>query len=290
MLRRIVFGNAIEPKRRPEARKFSTPFAPLDRSVVFAIIAHRRMRIRPENECRYDLLSLGECMVRRSPPAHERIEFARSLEVWVGGGEYNVAYALARLGLRTGLLSRMVDNPVGRIILNHGRAVGMDMSHVVMVPYDGLGRADRVGINFTEVGTSVRPSVTMYDRGHSAASHLKPGMIDFGALFRRGESPGVRWLHTGGIFPALSPACAAVCTEALSAAKAAGAVTSFDLNFRSSLWSIDEARRVTRGLAPFVDVLVGNEGIIRALLGPDTGQKAEEAEFDLAAYRRTVEQ
>src|SRR5688500_2057320 len=155
MLRRIVFGNAIEPKRRPEARKFSTPFAPLDRSVVFAIIAHRRMRIRPENECRYDLLSLGECMVRLSPPAHERIEFARSLEVWVGGGEYNVAYALARLGLRTGFLSRLVDSPAARIILNHGRAAGMDVSGVAIALFAGIGRPDRAEPDLTDVGNAV---------------------------------------------------------------------------------------------------------------------------------------
>src|SRR5579864_6300077 len=168
------------------------------------------MNIKDAKSSRYDLMSLGECMIRLSPPGHGRIEFANSLEVWVGGGEYNVAYALSRLGLRTGFLSRLVDNPVGKIILNHGRAVGMDMGHVVMAKYDGVGRADRIGLNFTEVGTGVRASVTMYDRGHSAASHLTPGMIDFKSLFK---NEGVRWLHTGGIFTALSDNAAAVCKE-----------------------------------------------------------------------------
>src|SRR5437667_10946287 len=114
------------------------------------------MNIRPASECQYDLLSLGECMIRLSPPGHGRIEFANTLEVWVGGGEYNVAYALARFGLRTGFLSRLVENPLGRIILNHGRTVGVDMSHVVVFKYDGVGRADRIGLNFSEVGTGVR--------------------------------------------------------------------------------------------------------------------------------------
>src|SRR2546423_6182028 len=132
-------------------------------------------------------------MVRRSPPGHGRIEFSPTLEVHVGGGEFNVAYALARLGLRTGLLSRLVDNPIGKIIVNHGRAHGVDMSQVVMAKYDGVGRADRIGLNFTEVGTGVRASVTLYDRGHSATSNMKPGMVDFKKVF--GE--GVRWLHTG---------------------------------------------------------------------------------------------
>ncbi|HMB94793.1 MAG TPA: PfkB family carbohydrate kinase, partial [Tepidisphaeraceae bacterium] len=165
--------------------------------------------IRDAKTSRYDLLSLGECMIRLSPAGHGRLEFANSLEVWVGGGEYNVAYALARLGLRTGFLSRLPDNYLAKIILNHARAVGMDLSHVAMVKYDGVGKADRVGLNFTEVGTGVRGSVTMYDRGHSAAMNLKPGMIDFKSIF----SNGVRWLHTGGIFTALSDGTAAVCKE-----------------------------------------------------------------------------
>src|SRR3954466_12409850 len=103
------------------------------------------MTIKPPEQCKFDLMSLGECMIRLSPPGHGRIEFANTLEVWVGGGEYNVAYALARLGLRAGFLSRLVDNPVGRIILNHARSAGMDTSHVVLTPYDGVGRTDRVG-------------------------------------------------------------------------------------------------------------------------------------------------
>src|SRR5580704_7243535 len=131
-------------------------------------------KVKAVNEAKFDLCSLGECMIRLSPPGHGRIEFSPTLEVWVGGGEYNVAYALARLGMRTGFLSRLVDNPLGRIILNHGRAVGVDMSNVVMAKYDGMGFSDRIGLNFTEVGTGVRASVTMYDRGHSATAHMKP--------------------------------------------------------------------------------------------------------------------
>src|SRR5437588_8422157 len=158
------------------------------------------MTLLPSSAAKLDLMSLGECMIRLSPPGHGRIELANSLEVWVGGGEYNVAYALARLGMRTGFMSRLVDNPLGRLVINHGRGVGVDMSQVVMAKYDGIGRADRIGLNFTEVGTGVRGSVTMYDRGHSAASNLKPGMIDFKSIFK---NQGVRWLHTGGIFTAL---------------------------------------------------------------------------------------
>src|SRR3954471_2614119 len=163
------------------------------------------MKLRDAGSCRFDEVSLGECMIRLSPAGHGRLEFANSLEVHVGGGEYNVAYALARLGMRTGFVSRLVDNPVGKIILNHARGVGVDTSHVVMAKYDGVGRADRIGLNFTEVGTGVRASVTMYDRGQSACSHMNPGDVDWDELFKK---KGARWFHTGGIFTALSDSCA----------------------------------------------------------------------------------
>lgn len=244
------------------------------------------LTIRDTNNSRYDLLSLGECMIRLSPPGHGRIEFANTLEVWVGGGEYNVAYALARLGLRTGFVSRLVDNPVGRIILNHGRSVGMDMSNVVMAKYDGVGRQDRIGLNFTEVGTGVRASVTMYDRGHSAASNMKPGMVDFKRIF--GE--GVRWLHTGGIFTALSDGCAQVCAEALKAAKAAGTITSYDLNFRSKLWSAKEAQAKTKDLVPYIDCLIGNEEDFQKVLGFEVeGVDENLSALDTTAYKKMVE-
>src|SRR5215212_4913298 len=123
------------------------------------------MKIKDAKDCRYDLVSLGECMIRLSPPAYGRIEFAPTLEVWVGGGEYNVAYALARLGLRTGWVGGLNDSPKGRMVMNHARSVGMDITHAVTRKYDGVGKKDRIGLNFTEVGTSKRASATLYDRG-----------------------------------------------------------------------------------------------------------------------------
>ncbi|MCC6732325.1 MAG: sugar kinase [Candidatus Omnitrophica bacterium] len=222
------------------------------------------LKIRPASETQLDLLSAGECMIRLSPAGHGRIEYATNLEVWVGGGEYNVAYALARLGLRTGWSSRLVDNPLGKLVLNHARAVGMDTREVIMVPYDGVGKKDRIGLNFTEVGTGVRGSVTMYDRGHSAASHMKPGEVDWKRIFK---DRGVRWLHTGGIFTALSDDTAAVCKEMLQAAHNAGTIVSYDLNFRSKLWSSKRAQEVTRELVPLVDCLIGNEEDFQKVLG-----------------------
>jgi 2-dehydro-3-deoxygluconokinase len=245
------------------------------------------MNIRPTSAAQFDLMSLGECMVRLSPPGHGRIEFANALEVWVGGGEYNVAYALARLGMRTGFLSRLVDNPLGRLVMNHGRAVGVDMNHLVMAKYDGVGKADRIGLNFTEVGTGVRASVTMYDRGHSAASNMKPGMIDFAKLFRE---QGVRWLHTGGIFTALSDGCAAVCKEAILAAREAGTIVSYDLNFRSKLWTSARARQTTKELVPYIDCLIGNEEDFQKVLGFEVeGSDEHLAALDTTAYKKMVE-
>jgi len=244
------------------------------------------LKIRSVEDSKYDLMSLGECMIRLSPPEHGRIEFSPTLEVWVGGGEYNVAYALSRLGLRTGFLSRIVDNPVGRIILNHGRSVGMDMSHMAMVKYDGVGRADRVGLNFTEVGTGVRASVTMYDRGHSAAMNLKPGMIDFKKAFAQ----GVRWLHTGGIFTSLSDGTAAVCKESLMAAREAGTIVSYDLNFRSKLWKSEKARQTTAELVQYMDCLIGNEEDFQKVLGFDVeGVDENLSALDTRAYKKMVE-
>lgn len=222
------------------------------------------LNIKPKDATQLDLVALGETMIRLSPPGHGRIEFANNLEVWVGGGEYNVAYALSRLGLRTGWTSRLVDNPLGHLVLNHARAVGVDVSAVALTPYDGVGNADRMGLNFTEVGTGVRSSVTMYDRGHSATMHMKPTDVDFDRLFAK---RGVRWLHTGGIFTALSETTAATVKEALIKAKSNGSITSYDLNFRSKLWTSAKAQEVTKELVPYIDCLIGNEEDFQKVLG-----------------------
>jgi 2-dehydro-3-deoxygluconokinase len=243
--------------------------------------------LRPATQCRHDILALGECMVRLAPPGHGRIEFAKTLEVDVGGGEYNVAYACARLGLRSGFISKLPNNPVARIILNHARAVGMDVSQVVMEEFDGVGRKSRVGLNFTEVGTGVRASVTMYDRGWSSISQMKPEELDCRALF---EEQGAVWLHTGGILAALSDHSAALVRKALQAARAAGTVTSYDLNFRGKLWSSAKAIAVTREIIPHVQVLIGNEEDFQKVLGFEVeGATADLRELPVAAYKRMVE-
>ncbi|MFQ6115754.1 MAG: sugar kinase, partial [bacterium] len=196
------------------------------------------LTIKSHSECELDLLTLGECMIRLSPPGHQRIELTPYFEAWTGGGEYNVAYALSRFGLRTGWVSKLVDNPLGWFIRNHARGSDMDISELVWVPYDGVGRSNRIGLNFTEVGIGVRASVTLYDRGHSAASNMKPGEVDWERIFKK---RGVRWFHLGGIFTALSDGCAEVAKEAMQAAYEAGTIVSYDLNFRSKLWSSEKA-------------------------------------------------
>jgi 2-dehydro-3-deoxygluconokinase len=244
------------------------------------------LNIKPVDECQFDLVALGECMIRLSPPGHGRIEFAPALEVWVGGGEYNVAYALARLGLRTGWVGGLNTSPMGRIMANHARAVGMDISHAVTRKYDGVGKRDRIGLNFTEVGHGRRGSVTLYDRGHSATAGIRPGEVDWKTLF--GEQ-GVRWLHTGGIFSALSETARLVAAEAIAAAHREGTIVSYDLNFRSTLWSSEDAIATTRPLVPLIDCLIGNEEDFERVLGYEApGVDVEKGELDTSAFKTMV--
>src|SRR5438552_4286819 len=215
------------------------------------------MKLRDPKDCKYDLVSLGECMIRLSPPQHGRIEFAPLLEVWVGGGEYNVAYAMARLGLRTGWVGGLNSSPMGAIIRNHARSAGMSTDYVVERKYDGVGKADRIGLNFTEVGVAKRGSVTLYDRGHTATAGMKPGDVNWKKLFKE---DGVRWLHTGGIFAALSESTRQVAAEAVKAAHEAGTIVSYDLNFRSKHWSSKEAIETTKPPVPYIHYLLHHEG------------------------------
>ncbi len=244
------------------------------------------LTIRPASECEFDLLALGECMIRLSPPGHQRIDLTPVFEAYAGGGEYNVAYALARYGMRTGWVSRLVDNPLGHFIRNHAKGSGMDISEVVWVPYDGSGRTDRIGLNFTEVGIGVRASVTLYDRGHTAIAHMKPGDVDWQSVFSRRR---VRWFHTGGIFTALSDSCADVAFQSMKAAHDHGAIVSYDLNFRSKLWTSKKAIEVTRKLVPFIDVLIGNEEDFQKVLGFEV-EGADESlkQLSVEGYQKMV--
>ncbi len=246
------------------------------------------MKIRDPKETKYDLVSLGESMIRLSPPGYGRIEFAPLLEVWVGGGEYNVSYALSRLGLRTSWVGGLNDSPMGRVIMNHARGVGMDISYAPVHKWDGVGKKDRIGLNFTEVGTSKRASATLYDRGHTATANLQPGEINWNKLFKE---DGVRWLHTGGIFASLSESTRKVAAEAVKAAHEAGTIVSYDLNFRSKLWSSKDAIATTKPLVPYIDALIGNEEDFHKVLGYEAeGVDIEKAgSLDVRPFKAMVE-
>ena len=170
----------------------------------------------------------------RLDPGEGRIATARRFDVWEGGGEYNVARGLRRcFGLQTAVVTALADNPVGRLVEDLMLTGGVDTSHVVWVPFDGVGRSARNGLNFTERGFGIRGAVGCSDRGHTAVSQLRPGQVDWDAIFG-GE--GARWLHCGGIYCALSERTAEVAREAFTAARRHGTVVSYDLNYRESLW------------------------------------------------------
>jgi len=226
------------------------------------------LALRPADECRYDAVSLGEIMLRLDP-GELRIRTARAFEAWEGGGEYNVVRGLHRVfGLRTAAVTALVDNEIGHLIEQFILAGGVDTSLIRWVDFDGVGRTVRNGLNFTERGFGVRGAVGVSDRGHTAASQLRPGDIDWDHLF--GEV-GVRWLHTGGIFAALSESTAQTVIEAVTAAKRHGTVVSYDLNYRPSLWKAiggqERAQQVNREIASSIDVMIGNEEDFTAALG-----------------------
>jgi 2-dehydro-3-deoxygluconokinase len=219
---------------------------------------------------RWDLVALGEIMLRLDP-GETRIATARSFHAWEGGGEYNVARSLTRtFGLNATIVTALVDNPVGRLIQDLIYQGGVDQSHIVWTAFDGVGRRSRNGLNFTERGFGVRAALGCSDRGHTAASQLTPEMIDWDVVF---GAEGARWFHTGGIFAALSESTPLVVRAAMTAARRHGAIVSYDLNYRESLWSDlggqAAAQRINRQIVPLVDVLFGNEEDFTAALGFD---------------------
>jgi len=223
---------------------------------------------RAAEGCRWDLVALGEVMLRLDP-GEGRIATSRSLRVCEGGGEYNVARGLRRcFGLRTSVVTALADNPVGRLVEDLMLQGGVDQSHVKWVPYDGVGREVRNGLNFTERGFGVRGAVGCSDRGNTAVSQLQPGDVDWDEIFAR---EGTRWFHCGGIFAALGGSTADVAAEAMASARRHGTIVSYDLNYRPSLWKSiggqERAREVNRMLAPLVDVMLGNEEDFSAALG-----------------------
>jgi len=249
------------------------------------------LNIKAKENCRWELVSLGEVMLRLDP-GDGRISTARNFQVWEGGGEYNVARGLKRcFGMDTAIVSALADNPVGRLVQDLIYQGGVDQSHIIWVEHDGVGRAVRNGLNFTERGFGVRPALGCSDRGHTAISQLKPGRIDWKKIFGR---EGTRWFHTGGIFCALSETTPLVAEEAMQEAKRQGTIVSYDLNYRDSLWKSfggkARAQEVNRELAPLVDVMLGNEEDFGACMGFEVeGLDQDHAQLDVENFRHMIE-
>ena len=248
------------------------------------------INIKSKTDCKYDLISMGEVMLRLDP-GEGRIRTARKFNAWEGGGEYNVARGLRKcFGMSTGVITAFTDNDVGRLIEDFIMQGGVDTSLIKWVPFDGSGRKVRNGLNFTERGFGVRGALGVSDRGHTAASQLKPGDIDFDYIF--GEL-GCRWFHTGGIFAALSETTYLLVIEAVKKAKQYGVITSYDLNYRPSLWNSiggkEKAREVNREIAKYIDVMLGNEEDFTACLGIEVeGNDENLLDLNLDGYKSMI--
>lgn len=233
---------------------------------------------------KYDMMGFGEAMVRFNSPEHKRLEQSAFLELAIAAAELNCCVNISRLGLKTGYITKLVDTWSGKYVMNHGRAHGVDMSNVKMVPFDGSGKT-RNGLCFIEVGIGPRASRQIYDRGHSAISKVAENDFDWENILK-----DTRWLHTTGITTAISEAAADQTLASLKAAKSLGVTTSLDLNFRSTLWTSEQAQKTMKNIMPLVDVIVGNEEDFEKMLGV----RAEEtrsgySKIDPENYRTVAE-
>ena len=249
-----------------------------------------RVNMQIKENTTFDAISLGEVMLRLDP-GNKRVRTARSFDVWEGGGEYNVARGLHKcFGLNTSILTAFADNEVGHLLLDLISQGGVNQQFIKLSKFDGVGRESRNGLNFTERGFGVRGAVGVSDRGHTAVSQLQPSDFDWEHIF---GSLGSKWLHTGGIFAALSPSTFEVAKTAMQMARKHGTKISYDLNYRPSLWQsqggIDRAQAVNRELSQYVDVLIGNEEDFEVALGleiPGVDENYNSLEFK--AYEEMI--
>ena len=248
------------------------------------------LKLRPKEECAYDCISLGEIMLRLDP-GEGRVRVARQFQAWEGGGEYNVTRGLRKcFGMNTATVTAFADNEVGHLIEDFIMQGGVDTRFIQWVPYDGIGRTVRNGLNFTERGYGIRGAKGVPDRGITAASQIKKGDINWDDIF---GNHGARWLHTGGIYAALSDTTPEVVIEAVSKAKEYGTIVSYDLNYRPSLWkSIGgevRAQEVNREIAKYVDVMIGNEEDFTACLGFEVeGADEELKEIPIEGFKKMI--
>lgn len=248
------------------------------------------LNLRPKETCRFEEVSLGEVMLRLDP-GEGRIRTARSFRAWEGGGEYNVARGLRRcFGLNTAVITAFADNEVGMLIEDFVLQGGVDTSLIKWMKTDGIGRICRNGINFTERGFGIRGAVGCSDRANTAISKATPEDFDFEYIF--GEL-GVRWLHTGGIYAALSEQSCETVLAAIKTAKKYGTIVSYDLNYRPSMWSAiggqAKAQEINKEAARYVDVMIGNEEDFTACLGLEIeGNDKNLKKLNLDGYKKML--
>ncbi|EUB14616.1 carbohydrate kinase, PfkB family [Shuttleworthella sp. MSX8B] len=249
------------------------------------------MDLKLREDATFDAVSLGEVMLRLDP-GEGRIRTARQFRAWEGGGEYNVIRGLRKcFGLKTAVLTALADNEVGKLVEDFMLQGGVDTSLVIWKKTDGIGRLCRNGLNFTERGFGIRGAKGCSDRANTAISQAKPEDFDFDYIF--GEL-GVKWLHTGGIYAALSEQASRTVIEAIKTAKKYGTLVSYDLNYRPSMWSAiggqAKAQEVNREIASYVDVMIGNEEDFTACLGFQIeGQDASLKELNVDGYKKMIE-
>lgn len=249
-----------------------------------------KLDLKVEGSYVYDAVSLGEIMLRLDP-GEGRIRTARSFRAWEGGGEYNVVRGLRKcFGLKTAVITAFADNEIGRLMEDFICQGGVDTSLIKWMKTDGIGRICRNGINFTERGFGIRGAVGCSDRANTAISKATAKDFDFDYIF---GTLGVRWLHTGGIYAALSEEASETVIEAIKTAKKYGTIVSYDLNYRPSMWSAiggkEKAQQVNREIAKYVDVMIGNEEDFTACLGFEVeGNDANLKELNLDGYKKML--
>ncbi len=248
------------------------------------------LKIKKLADCKYASVSLGEVMLRLDP-GEGRVSTTRQFHAWEGGGEYNVARGLKKcFRLPTAVVTAFADNAVGRLVEDMIMQGGVDTDHIQWMPYDGIGRTVRNGLNFTERGFGIRGALGVSDRGITAASQMKKGDVDWEYIF---GTLGSQWFHTGGIYAALSESTADVIEEAMIAAKKHGTIISYDLNYRPSLWKTiggkEKAQEVNRQLAKYVDVMIGNEEDFTASLGFEVeGVDENLSKLELDGFKKMI--
>ena len=246
--------------------------------------------LKDRKDCKYDAVSLGEVMLRLDP-GEGRIKTARSFQVWEGGGEYNVIRGLRRcFGLNTAVITAFADNEVGKLMEDLILQGGVDTSLIYWKKTDGIGRVCRNGLNFTERGFGIRGAKGCSDRANTAISQATEKDFDFDYIFGK---LGVRWLHTGGIYAALSEQSCETVIQAIKTAKKYGTVVSYDLNYRPSMWSAiggqKKAQEVNKEIAKYVDVMIGNEEDFTACLGFEIeGNDENLKELNIDGYKKMI--